>query len=84
MTSNDNSIEYNVEIMFSRHAKRRMKWRKLKEQEVLDTVKSPDRIEPSVHGRTNAYSKFGPKLSKVTYIEESGKIFIISAIDKNK
>ena len=47
-------------------------------------MKSPDRIEPSIHGRTNAYRKFGPKLLKVTYIKETGKIFIISAIDKNK
>ena len=43
------------EIYFSRHAKRRMKWRKISEEEVQNTISNPEKIETSIKGRKNAY-----------------------------
>jgi hypothetical protein len=84
LTSAGKRIKYIVEFIFSRHAKRRMKWRKLNEEEIKKVVLSPDRSEPSVHGRTNVYKKIGAKLLKVTYIKKNDKFFVVSAVDKNK
>ena len=37
-------------IVFDRHAKRRMKWRKISEEEVYFTLGNPDKIEESIRG----------------------------------
>jgi len=73
-----------VEIIFSRHARRRIKWRELNTDEVIETIKSPEKVETTIFGRMNAYKKIGIKLLKVTYKEEQDKIIVISAVDKNK
>jgi len=61
-----------------------MKWRELKTEEVIETIKSPERIETTVFGRMNAYKRIGIKSLKVTYVKEQEKIVVISVIDKNK
>jgi hypothetical protein len=38
-------------VRFDRHARRRMKWRKTSEEEVLDALNRPERIEQSIRGR---------------------------------
>ena len=73
-----------MEIVFTRHAKRRMKWREINESEVIEVIKSPERIESSIFGRKNAYKNIGVKLLKVTYIEKESKIIIVSVVDKNR
>ncbi len=73
-----------MEIIFTRHAKRRMKWREIRESEIKETINSPDRVETALFGRKNAYKNIGDKLLKVTYVEESSKIVIISVVDKNR
>jgi len=40
-------------VRFDRHARRRMKWRKISEEEVLDALNRPERIEQSIRGRVN-------------------------------
>ena len=42
-------------IRFDRHAKRRMKWRKISEEEVLSVINEPDSSEVSIKGRINLY-----------------------------
>ena len=69
-------------IVFDRHAKRRMKWRKISEEEVYLTLDNPDKIEKSIKGRINAYKSIGQRYIKVTYKEFFGKILIISVVDK--
>jgi hypothetical protein len=61
-----------------------MKWRQIVEREVIEAISSPQKTEPSVFGRKNAYKSIGTKLLKVTYIEEGDKIIVISAVDKNR
>jgi hypothetical protein len=41
-------------IKFDRHAKRRMKWRRISEEEVYLTLENPDNIEKSIRDRKNA------------------------------
>jgi hypothetical protein len=71
-------------IRFDRHAKRRMRWRRISEEEVSLAIESPDRIEESIRGRTNVYKLTGERYIKVTYKEFSGQILVISAVDKGK
>ena len=73
-----------MEIYLSRHARRQMKWRKISEEEIKDTVLHPEEIEDSIKGRKNAFKRVGQKWLKVTFVKENDKITIITVIDKNK
>jgi len=73
-----------MDISYSRHAKRQMKWRDISEDEVKDTVLYPESEEDSIKGRKNAFKHIGKKYLKVTYNEEGNVITIVTAIDKNK
>lgn len=73
-----------MEIYFSRHAKRQMKWREVNEDEIKNTISNPEKIEDSIKGRKNAFKYIGDKWLKVTFKHESNKIVIITVVDKNK
>ena len=72
----------NLPIRFDRHARRRMKWRRISEEDVYIALKAPDTVEESVRGRTNVYKAIGERLIKVTYKKFSEEILIISIVDK--
>ena len=69
-------------IRFDRHAKRRMKWRKISEEEVFLVMNEPDKNESSIKGRINVYKRIGKRYLKVTYKEFVKEILIVSAVDK--
>ena len=58
-------------LRFDRHARRRMKWRRISEEEVTLTLSSPDKTEQSIKGRINVYKTIGTRYIKVTYKEFS-------------
>ena len=73
-----------MEIIFSRHAKRQIKWRKITEEEVKHTLSDYDKIEDSIKGRKNAFKKIGTRLIKVTFKEENNRIIVITALVREK
>ena len=70
-------------IKFDRHAKRRMKWRRISEEEVYLTLENPDNIEKSIRDRKNAYKAIAQRYVKVTFREFPDKILVISVVDKS-
>jgi hypothetical protein len=73
-----------MEIEFSRHAKRQMRWRKITELEIKEVVNHPENVEDSIYGRKNVFKKIGDRLLKVTYRHEGQKIIIITAVIKGR
>ena len=73
-----------MEIYFSRHARRRMRWRRISEAEVEAILAEPDRVEPTRKGRKNAWRAMGERLLKVTYREETGRVVIVTVADKRE
>ncbi len=71
------------EIKYDRHARRRMKWRKISQAEVEQTLKEPDKTESTKEGRRNAFKTIGDRYIKVTYRELKDEILIISTVDKS-
>jgi len=69
-------------IRFDRHARRRMKWRGISEEEVYFVLDDPDKVEESIRGRINAYKRSGQRNLKVTYKESSGHTLIIRPLGK--
>lgn len=72
----------NPPVRFDRHAKRRMKWRRISEEEVNLVLENPDKIEESIRGRMNVYKTIGERYIKVTYKKLSHETLIISVVDK--
>jgi hypothetical protein len=70
-------------IKYDRHARRRMKWRRIVEDEVTIIPSSPDKTEQSIKGRINVYKTIGPRYIKVTYKEFSDEILVISVVEKS-
>lgn len=71
-----------MKIYFSRHAKRQMRWRRISEEEVQNTILNPEETEDSIKGRKNAFKHINGKWIKVTFKEEADTITIVTAIDK--
>ncbi len=70
-------------IKYDRHARRRMKWRRISQTEVELTLAEPDKAEFTKEGRKNAFKVIGNRYIKVTYRELEDEILIISAVDKS-
>jgi hypothetical protein len=71
-------------IIFDRHAVRRMKERQVTEEEVQETIATPDSIEPSIKGRTNSYTFSNGRFLRVTHKEEMTNILIITVTIRKK
>ena len=71
-------------IEYTRHARRRMKWRKISESEVELAISAPDNVEPTEKGRHNAYKTIEGKVLKVTYRISDNQAQIISALWKGE
>lgn len=69
-------------IIFSRHARRQMKWRRVSEADVVSVIDAPDRVEQSRDERINAYKSLGGRLLKANYVEEEANIVVITVIEK--
>lgn len=73
-----------MKIIFSRHAKRQMKWRKITEKEVKSAVGDPDMLEDTIKGRKNASKIIGGRHLKITYKPEDGILTVITAMVKGE
>ena len=69
-------------VKYDRHARRRMKWRRISQAEVEQTLKEPEKTELTEQGRKSAFKTIGTRYIKVTYRELKDEILIISAVDK--
>jgi len=72
----------NKAVRFDRHAKRRMKWRKISEEEVKLVLEQPDKVETSMKGRINVYKTIGSRCLKISCKEFPEEILVISAVVK--
>lgn len=70
-------------IKYDRHAHRRMKWRRISQDEVKQTLEEPEKTELTEEGRKNAFKAIGDRYIKVTYRELKDEILIISVVDKS-
>ncbi len=70
-------------IKYDRHARRRMRWRKISQEEIEKVLSNPERKEFSKYGRTNVFGHIGKRYVKVTFREYAEEILVITAVDKS-
>lgn len=71
-------------IYLSRHAKNRMRKFGINPGIVKKVLEKPDFVESSIKGRKNIWRKLQNKYYRVTCLEESNKIIIITVTPKEK
>ncbi len=73
-----------MDIIFSRHARRQMKWRKITEQDVKSVIDDPDKVVDTIKDRKNAFKIIDARNLKITYKQEDERLTIITAMVKGK
>jgi len=66
------------QILYDRHARRPMKERGAGEVEVESVIRDPEHLLPSVKDRMNAFRWLNGRYLKVTFIEETEAIVVIT------
>lgn len=74
-------------FQFRRHAKNRLRWLRTEpeavtEDDVIETLRHPDVVTPTIEGRSNAWRYLGPRWLRVTHIVEGDVTVIISVMVK--
>ncbi len=71
-------------ITYLRHARNRMRWHKITEDEVNSAIRTPEFFTPTVEGRSNAWIKVSGKYLRVTYKEDNDRFTVITAVKKKR
>lgn len=71
-----------MEVEFTRHAKNRMRWRKISAESVKETMKSPEKVERLPDGKLNYIRRHGDHMLYVTVAKEMDKTVVITTIWK--
>lgn len=72
-----------MEVVYTRHAKGRMRWREISREEVELILKEPERREYIGPNRFHYFRHIGKRYIRVTCIQEGSKCIVISAVDKS-
>ena len=72
-----------MKIFFTRHAKSRMRERRISKENVVEVMRSPQPQEIIGQDRYQFYRHFGKRFIRVTCQFEKGIFVIITAVDKN-
>lgn len=59
-----------MKIIFSNHSLLKLKQRNISKQKIIQAIKKPNAIFPSLSNRKLAYKKFGKLYLKVVFIEK--------------
>ena len=70
-------------ITYDRHARRRMRWRRISQEEVERVLRDPERLEPTERGRTNAFKWVGSRYLRVTFRDLESSVLVISVVDRS-
>ncbi len=71
-------------IKYDRHAKRRMKDRRVIDDEVKSAIENADFLEQSIKGRFNAFKFINGRYLRVTFKEEPDHILVITVTIRKK
>lgn len=71
-----------MQIIFTRHARQRMKQRRVTEKQVEETLTDPDKIEPGDNGGDIAIRRYGGRDVRVVYSEPSEDKYVVYTVIK--
>lgn len=72
-----------MEIIYTRRARNRMRWRKISKTEVETVLNYPDKSEETKNDRLHLYKTIKGRNIRVTIKLENGNLIIISIVNKS-
>jgi hypothetical protein len=73
-----------MRIIYTRHARQRMKQRKVTEAQVEETLSEPDEIESGDNGGDMAIRRYGGREVRVVYGEPEEDTYVVYTVIKPK
>lgn len=70
-------------IECGRHARRRMKWRSISEEDVKQVLNNPDQIVALEENKWHACRAMGSRNIRVTYRISGDELIVLTAVDKS-
>lgn len=77
-------IETGMNIIYTHHAQQRMGQRKVRHEEVVETLEDPDEIVPGDNGGDMAIKRYGYREVRVVYAEPEEETFLIYTVMKTR
>lgn len=71
-----------MRIVYTRHARQRMKQRKVTESQVEETLTMPDEIEPGDNGGDIAIRRYGAREVRIVYDEPEEGTYVVYTVIK--
>lgn len=70
-------------VMYTRHAKGRMRWRRIERADVAAALSDPDRIERVDVDRVHIWKTIRGRTLRVIIVVEADQIVVITAMEKS-
>lgn len=67
-----------MKVIFTEHARKRLKERKIEEKDVIYTLFTPDKYQPTHSNRICVSKKISSKILEIIYTEEKEKMIVIT------
>ena len=71
-------------IRITRHARNQMRWHRVTEAEVAESLRSPIFQEPGIEDTTHSWKASGNTFIRVTWLEEMGEVLVITVVRRQK
>lgn len=71
-------------IRYTRHARRVTRFWGIQHEDILATLREPDRVFPTEKSRQNAVKQLGGRFLRVTYTEAEDHILVITVTPRKR
>jgi hypothetical protein len=71
-----------MRIIYTRHARQRMKQRNVTEEQVEETLAMPDEVEPGDNGGDIAIRRYGAREVRVVFVEPEDDNYVVYTVIK--
>ena len=73
-----------MEVRFTRRARRRTRWRRISEADVVECLDSPDFTKQALGDSVHFWKRTGDVYLRVTWVDEAGVRRVITATAKRR
>lgn len=77
-----NKVLVSKKVVYSRHAKNRMRWRKISQADIALVLENPDNIKRSNTHKYTCFKNINNRQIKVVFVDNKEDTLIITAFDK--
>lgn len=73
-----------MNVTFTRHARQRMAQRRVTEEQVVETLETPDEVVPGDHEEETVVRRYGAREVRAVYLTVGAESYVILTVMKPK